>query len=249
MTQPVLHNQHVLITGAARRLGAQTARTLHANGANIAIHYRSSSTDADKLVAELNAARANSAIAVQADILDLNTHERLVSQVVDAFGGLSILINNASTFYPTPVGTITEAHWDDLIGSNLKGPLFLAQAAAPELIKARGAIINMVDIHAKRPLNEHVVYCCAKAGVHMLTESLAVELGPHVRVNGIAPGPVMWPENDMDEAEKKAITDTTLLKRTGEAPDIAKAALYFLAHAPFVTGQILSVDGGRSLRP
>lgn len=249
MPELSLQHHNVLITGAARRLGAQTARTLHANGANIAIHYRSSSIEADALVADLNAQRAGSAIAVQADILNLDSHAGLVQQVVDAFGGLSVLINNASTFYPTPVGTITEQHWDDLMGSNLKGPLFLAQAAAPELTKARGAIINMVDIHATRPLGEHVVYCCAKAGVHMLTESLAVELGPHVRVNGIAPGPIMWPENDIDKAEKNAITDTTLLKRTGEATDIAQAALYFLAHAPFVTGQILAIDGGRSLRP
>lgn len=249
MHRNALTDQTLLITGAARRLGAQMARSAHALGANVAVHYRSSSAEADALVAELNAARAGSALAVGADLIDLEAHAPLIDTVVKHFGGLNALINNASTFYPTPVGTITEQNWDDLMGSNLKAPLFLSQAAAPHLARSKGCIINLIDIHASRPLGEHVVYCCAKAGLTMLTQSLAVELGPDVRVNGIAPGPIMWPENNISEGDKDDIIETTLLKRSGDATDIARAALFFLAEAPFVTGQIIAVDGGRSLRP
>jgi pteridine reductase len=249
MQSDTLAGHSILITGAARRLGAQMARTVHAHGASVAVHYRASSQEADALVADLNAQRPGSALAVAADLIDLSTHEPLIARVVDHFGGLNALINNASTFYPTPVGTITAHDWDDLIGSNLKAPLFLSQAAAPALAERRGAIINLIDIHAQRPLGRHVVYCCAKAGLQMLTQSLAVELGPAVRVNGISPGPIMWPENDIDDEAKQAIVDSTLLKRSGHPTDVARAALYFLGEAPFVTGQIIAVDGGRSLRP
>ncbi len=249
MHRNALTDQTLLITGAARRLGAQMARSAHALGANVAVHYRRSSTEADALVATLNAERSGSALAVGADLIDLGSHAPLVEKVVAHFGGLNALINNASTFYPTAVGTITAENWDDLMGSNLKAPLFLSQAAAPHLARRKGCIINLIDIHASRPLGEHVVYCCAKAGLKMLTQSLAVELGPDVRVNGIAPGPIMWPENNLSEGDKDDIVETTLLKRAGDPTDIARTALFFLADSPYVTGQIIAVDGGRSLRP
>ncbi|MFK8014239.1 MAG: pteridine reductase [Gammaproteobacteria bacterium] len=249
MPSDALNGQTVLISGAARRLGAQMARAAHERGANVAIHYRSSSADADQLVADLNAQRADSALAVAADLIDITTHESLIEKVVGHFGGLNALINNASTFYPTPVGSITSKDWDDLMGSNLKAPMFLSQAAAPELARRQGAIINLVDIHAQRPIKDHTVYLSAKAGLYMLTQSLAVDLGPDVRVNGISPGPIMWPENDITDATKASIVDSTLLKRSGDPTDIARTAMYFLTEAPFVTGQIIAVDGGRSLRP
>ncbi len=242
-----LDGKVALITGSARRLGAAMARRLHGAGAQVAIHYRSSSTVADALAGTLNAQRPGSAVAVRADLLDLARLPGLVESVAQAFGRLDILINNASTFYPTPVGEITPAQFDDLIGTNLRAPLFLAQAAANQLRLREGLIINMVDIHASRPLKRHPVYCSAKAGLVMLTRSLARELAPQVRVNGIAPGPVLWPEGDLDPELKKSIIDRTALKRMGSPEDVARAALYFAAEAPFVTGQILAVDGGRSL--
>jgi pteridine reductase len=242
-----LDGKVALITGSARRLGAAMARRLHSAGAQVAIHYRSSSTEADALAGALNAQRPGSAVAVRADLLDVARLPGLVDSVAQAFGRLDILINNASTFYPTPVGEITLAQFDDLIGTNLRAPLFLAQAAAGQLRLREGLIINMVDIHASRPLKRHPVYCSAKAGLVMLTRSLARELAPQVRVNGIAPGPVLWPEGDLDPELKKNIIDRTALKRMGSPEDVARAALYFAAEAPFVTGQILAVDGGRSL--
>ncbi len=248
MSNTTQHTSSVLLTGAARRVGAQCARTLHARGASVAVHYRSSGDDAQALVDELNAIRPGSAIAVGADLLDIHTHAGLVESVVGAFGHLDVLVNNASTYYPTPVGSMTEAQWDDLMGSNLKAPLFLSQAAAPALRERKGSIVNIVDINARRPLKSFTIYCCAKAGLAMLTESLAVELGPHVRVNGIAPGPILWPEHDVSDAHKAAVIDSTLLKRTGCPDDIANALTYLVHDAPFVTGQILAVDGGRSLR-
>jgi pteridine reductase len=241
-----LHGKTALLTGAARRLGATIARAFHAQGANVVIHHRNSSAAADALVAELNAMRQNSASAIAADLLNLVSLPALVADTVERFGRLDILVNNASTFYPTPVGDITLAHWDDLMGSNLRAPLFLSQAAAQQLRLHEGLILNMIDIHAERPLKRHPVYCAAKAGLAMLTRSLARELAPHVRVNGIAPGPVLWPEVDMDEHLKERIVDRTALKRPGSPDDIARAALFFACDAPFVTGQILAVDGGRS---
>jgi len=241
-----LHGKTALLTGAARRLGATVARAFHAHGANVVIHHRNSSAAADVLVAELNAVRANSACAIAADLLNLASLPTLVSATVDRFGRLDILVNNASTFYPTPVGDITPAHWDDLMGSNLRAPLFLSQAAAQQLRLHEGLILNMIDIHAERPLKRHPVYCAAKAGLAMLTRSLARELAPHVRVNGISPGPVLWPEVDIDDHLKERIIDRTALKRPGSPDDIARAALFFACDAPFVTGQILSIDGGRS---
>ena len=246
-TSNALAGRSVLITGAARRIGAALARGFHAEGANVCIHFHRSAGEAEQLREELNAARAGSAIAVAADLLDVDALPRLVDRTVQAFGRLDVLINNASTFYPTPIGAVTARHWDDLMGTNLRAPLFLSQAAAPALKDARGLILNMIDIHAQRPLPQHPVYSSAKAGLMMLTRSLARELGPEVRVNGIAPGPILWPEGGLDEAVKQEIIDKTLLKRSGSPPDIVRTALFFAKDAPFVTGQILAVDGGRSV--
>jgi len=240
-----LAGQAVLVTGAARRVGAVIAAAFHAAGARVAIHYRSSGAEADALVGRLNGARTDSARAFRADLADAAACDTLVTEVVRAFGRLDVLVNNASTFYPTPVGTITPDQFDDLIGSNLRAPLFLSQAAAPELAKHEGLILNIGDIHGLRPLAGHAVYSAAKAGLLMLTRALARELGPAIRVNAIAPGPVMWPERGVDEALRERIVARTALKRAGSADDVAKAALYFATGAPFVTGQVLAVDGGR----
>lgn len=236
-----------MITGAAQRVGAAVARALHAQGAQLVIHYRSSARPAEQLCQDLNAARPDSAVAVQADLAQTPALPDLARKAIDAFGRLDVLLNNASSFYPTPVGEITEAHWDDLFAANLKAPLFLSQALAPELRRRQGLILNMADIHAVRPLKRHTVYCIAKAGLAMLTRSLARELAPEVRVNGIAPGPILWPEGHEDEGRQADIIDRTALKRMGSPEDIASAALYFIQGAPYVTGQILAVDGGRSI--
>jgi pteridine reductase len=240
-----LAGQTVLITGGARRLGAATAQTLHGAGANVVIHYRTSSQDATALIRTLNTARADSALTVQADLLDAARLPELITASVKHFGRLDILVNNASTFYATPVGEITPAQFEDLIGTNLRAPLFLAQAAAPELRRRRGLILNMCDIHGMKPLKNYPTYSAAKAALIMLTRSLARELAPEVRVNGIAPGPVMVPE-DLDAALEAEIIGKTPLRRIGDPQDIGKAALYFATLAPYVTGQILAVDGGRS---
>jgi pteridine reductase len=242
-----LAGQTVLITGAARRVGAAIARRLHAAGANLVIHYRRSARDADALAAELAAARPDSVTTIQADLLDVAKLPTLVEAATGTFGRLDVLVNNASTFYPTKIGEITPAAWDDLMGTNLKVPLFLSQAAAPALRKSRGLILNIVDIHSLRPLRNYTVYCAAKAGLHMVTRSLAKELGPEIRVNGISPGPVLWPEGQGDTKEREKIVERTILKRMGEPADIANTALFFAAHAPFITGQVLAVDGGRSV--
>jgi pteridine reductase len=245
--QSSLHNQVALITGAARRVGAEMARTLHAAGANVLIHYRTSAAAAIELAAELNRLRPGSAALHAAQLTTAGAAEKLVAATVLEFGRLDILINNASSFYPTPVGQITEAAWDDLMGSNLKAPLFLSQAAAPSLRAQRGLIINMIDIHALRPLKAHPVYSAAKAGLAMLTRSLARELGPEIRVNGIAPGPVLWPEGDIDDELKQEIIGKTALKRHGTPQDIARTALFLAKDAPYITGQIIAVDGGRGI--
>jgi pteridine reductase len=242
-----LRGQAVLITGGARRVGAEIARTLHAAGANILIHYRSSSAAAIALADQFNQGRPHSAAIRSAQLLSADAPEELVAATLLEFGRLDILINNASSFYPTPVGQITPPQWDDLMGSNLKAPLFLSQAAAPSLAKQRGLIINMIDIHALRPLKGHPVYSVAKAGLAMLTRALARELGPQIRVNGIAPGPVLWPEGEMDEDLKLEIIDKTALKRHGTPQDIARTALFLAKDAPYITGQIIAVDGGRSI--
>jgi pteridine reductase len=242
-----LDGQWALITGAGKRIGACVARLLHAHGMNIAIHYRGSAADADSLAAELNGARAESAITVQADLRDTAGLKVLVAEVVERAGRLDLLLNNASTFYPTPLAEVTEEHWDDLLGTNLKAPLFLSQAAAPHLEKSGGCIINIVDIHARRPLSNHPVYGLAKAGLAMLTRSLAKDLAPAVRVNGVSPGAILWPADGMPEKTEQAIIRQVPLKRTGEPDDIAKAILFLVKDAPYITGQIIAVDGGRSI--
>jgi pteridine reductase len=244
-----LTGKAALITGAGRRVGAAIARTLHAAGANIVLHYRSSEEASDALAGELNEARPNSVVPVGADLLDLSQLQALPAIATSNFGTLDILVNNASTFYPTPVGDITEIDWNDLIGTNLKAPLFLAQAAAAALRISNGLIVNIADIHGMRPLSRHPVYSVAKAGVIMLTQALARELGPSVRVNAVAPGPVMWPEDGMDEELQARIVDRTALKRPGSPEDVARAVLFFASEAPYVTGQVLAVDGGRSVGP
>src|SRR5262249_26475179 len=208
---------------------------------------RSSADDAADMARELNSARAGSAATVSGDLLEIEGLPALARSATEAFGGLDILVNNASSFYPTPVGDITEIDWDDLIGTNLKAPLFLTQAAAPALHANRGLVLNLADIHGMRPLRRHPVYSIAKAGLIMLTRSLARELGPHVRVNAIAPGPVMWPEDGIDAALMEKITQRTALKRPGSAADVARACVFFATEAPYVTGQVLAVDGGRSI--
>jgi pteridine reductase len=242
-----LAGQSVIVTGGAKRLGAAIARRLHAAGASIAVHYHRSGDAARALVADLESLRAGSAVALGGDLHEVERAPRLVAMAVERFGRLDVLVNNASSFYPTPVGSITPEQFEDLVGTNLRAPLFLSQAAAPALRQARGVIVNMLDIHGMRPLKGHAVYSAAKAGLVMLTKSLARELGPEVRVNGIAPGPVLWPERDLDDGLKDEIIARTALKRPGSPDDIASAAYYLVAGAPYVTGQVIVVDGGRSL--
>jgi pteridine reductase len=242
-----LAGKTVLITGGARRVGAAIGRTLHGAGANLVVHYRKSANEVAQLADELNGARPKSVVTFQADLLDLSKLPSLVEFAVRSFGSLDVLVNNASTFYPTKIGEITPTAWDDLMGTNLKVPLFLSQAAAPALKKSGGLILNIVDIHALRPLRSYTVYCAAKAGLHMVTRSLAKELGPEVRVNGISPGPVLWPEHDGDSATRAKIIQRTILQKMGTPEDIARTALFFASQAPFITGQILAVDGGRSV--
>jgi pteridine reductase len=236
-----------LVTGAARRVGAVVAQKLQAQGASVAVHYRGSAAEAENLVAELNGSRSGSAAAFQADLLDIASLPQLIADVLNWKGRLDILVNNASTFYPTPIGEITEEHWTDLVGSNLKAPLFLCQAAAPALREAGGSIVNMIDIHAQRPLRDHPVYGPAKAGLAMLTRSLAKDLAPEVRVNGVAPGAILWPEADMTAAAKESILTQVPLGRAGDPDDIAGCILYLVRDANYVTGQIIAVDGGRSI--
>lgn len=235
-----------LITGAAHRIGATTAKLLHQNGMNIVLHYRGSREKAQSLQKELNMERENSVIIIQADLHITNGLPKLIDESVKAWGRLDVLINNASSFYPTQIGKATEEQWDDLIGSNLKAPFFLSQAAAPHLKKSHGCIINIVDIHAERPLKTFPIYSMAKAGLVMMTKSLAGELGPEVRVNGVAPGAILWPEN-LDDVAKQRIVSRTFLKRQGNPNDIAKTILFLIKDADYITGQIIAVDGGRSL--
>jgi pteridine reductase len=241
-----------LVTGAARRVGAAIVRRLHVAGASVLIHYREHESEAQALAAALNGARAGSAIAARLDLAHTAALPSLVDAALSAFGRLDGLVNNASAYYPTPMGTITLAHWQDLMASNLQAPLFLSQAAAPALTAAAGAIVNIVDIHAERPLKDYVVYTAAKAGLAGLTRSLALELAPAVRVNGVSPGPIEWPDapsgaGQIPAAERERIIATTPLGREGGVDAIARAVAYFFTDADYVTGQILAVDGGRSI--
>jgi pteridine reductase len=220
----------------------------HAAGARTVLHFNRSGIEAQLLCGELNLARAGSCAVVQGDLLDVSTLSRIVDEAASAFGRLDALVNNASSFHATPFGKITERDWEDLIGTNLRAPLFLAQAAAPRLREARGAIVNIVDIHAERPLKDFLVYSVAKSGLAGLTRSLAIEMGPEVRVNGVSPGTILWPDDDdhFSRAEQMRIVGQTPLARVGSPEDVAGAVKYLLFDAPFVTGQILAVDGGRS---
>jgi len=237
----------VLVTGAGRRVGASIVEALHVAGCRVAVHYRASDADARALCERLNAIRPTSAFPFGADLLDVSAINGLIAAVVAHFGRLDGLVNNASSFFPTPLGEIDESGWHDLIGSNLKAPLFLCQAAAPHLRAALGSVVNIIDIHAERPLAGYPVYSAAKAGLVGTTRAMALELAPQVRVNGVAPGAIMWPEDGQFPAEQReAIVQHTLLKREGRAEDVAVVVRFLLLEAHYVTGQILAVDGGRS---
>lgn len=238
-----------LVTGAARRIGAQLCRRLHASNYRIVIHYQRSEAEAKALAEEFNAERADSAVTFRADLNQLGELEALAVAAVNQWGHIDVLINNASSFYPTPVGQASPEQWDELVNSNLKAPFFLTQALAPALRKTGGCVLNIADIHADRPLKNHPIYCAAKAGNVMLTKSLARELAPEVRVNGIAPGAILWPEQDAElkEVDKQKILSKIPLERHGDPSDIAETALFFITRAPYITGQIISVDGGRTL--
>lgn len=239
----------ILVTGGAKRVGAAICAMLHEAGATIAVHYRSSQGEAEALAARLNNLRRGSAQIVQADLLRISELPGLVQQTMQRFGRLDAVVNNASSFFPTPLGEIADAQWDDLIGTNLKAPLFLAQAAASELRRNHGAIVNIVDIHAERPMPGHLLYSVAKTGLSGLTRALAQELAPFVRVNAVAPGVILWPAEGgwEDEERRRKIIAHTLLKREGEPADIARTVLFLLRDAPYITGQTIAVDGGRSI--
>jgi pteridine reductase len=246
-TLPSLGGKIALVTGAARRIGAAISRCLHADGANIIVHYRGSADEAMTLCDELNALRPNSAMPIQADLADTERLPDLVAATTAWHGTLDILINNASSFYPTPIGEISEENWNDLVGANLKAPLFLTQAALEALRNSRGVIVNIVDIHSQRPLRDHAVYGSAKAGLAMLTRSLAKDLAPEIRVNGVSPGAIMWPEAGLGDETKTAILEQIPAGRAGDASDVAGCVLYLVRDASYVTGQIIAVDGGRSI--
>lgn len=236
-----------LVTGAARRVGASIARTLHAAGYDLALHYRHSTDEATALLAEFERARPGSTLGLPADLAELELLPGLVEQVLGHFGRLDALVNNASAFYPTPIGSATPAQWQELFASNAQAPFFLAQAAWPALRQAHGAIVNLVDIYAERALAEHPIYVMAKAALAAMTRTLAQDLAPHVRVNGVAPGAVLWPAAGKDYDDRATLIASTPLKRAGSAEDVASAVLWLLRDAPFVTGQIIRVDGGRTL--
>ena len=243
----------VLVTGAAKRVGRAIAGELHGAGANVMIHYRTAQAAATAMAAEFNALRPNSALCQQTDLLDIGALSVLVENTVAHFGRLDALVNNASSFFATPLGQIGLADWDDLLGSNLKAPLFLTQAAAPHLTAARGAVVNITDIHAERPLAGYPLYCAAKAGLLGLTRALAIELAPHVRVNAVAPGAILWPDDGesagfvgFDQPTRDQIVAHTLLKRTGSPQDIARTVRFLIDDAAYVTGQVINVDGGRT---
>ncbi len=242
-----LDGKVALVTGAAQRIGAGIVRLLHAHGMNVALHYRSSRHAAEQLQAELDANRPGSVALLEADLLAVDRLPRLVDKALARWGRLDVLVNNASTFYATPLGSTTEDQWDDLLGINLKVPYFLAQAAAAHLKACGGCIVNIADIHAQRPLKAHPVYSVAKAGKVMLTKALARELGPEIRVNAVAPGAILWPQAGLDEVTKQRIISRTALKRQGTVEDIAHAVLFLIRDADYITGQTIGVDGGRML--
>lgn len=236
-----------LITGGAKRIGREIAHTMHAAGHNIMIHYRSSAQASDTLVQELNSLRSDSAAAVQADLLDIGSIPRVIDETISTFGQLNVLINNASTFYPTPIELIEDDFWNDIVGSNLKAPAFMVKAAVPHLRASSGCIINIVDIYARQPLPNHPLYCSAKAGLEMLTKSLARDLAPEIRVNGVSPGAILWPENGNSELSQSQLLEKIPLGRMGEPKDVAKTVRFLVTEGDYITGQIIQVDGGRSV--
>ncbi|MGS2721520.1 pteridine reductase [Paraglaciecola aestuariivivens] len=241
-----MQNKVSFITGSAKRIGAHTARYLHSQGSKIVIHCHQSRLAAEQLCAELNAIRPKSAMLVQGDLAELKNIKPIAQQAIDSFGQLDVLINNASTFYPTPIGSITEDDWQSLVGSNMQGPLFLSQQCAFALKQTQGCIVNMVDIHASKPLKNHTLYCMAKAALVTMTQSLALELAPEIRVNGVAPGAILWPDSPMSEQDKAEILQQVPAAKLGSMQDIAHC-IKFLIDAPYVSGQIIAVDGGRSI--
>jgi pteridine reductase len=247
-SDPPLAGRVALITGAAQRIGAEIARTLHREGMDLALHYRRSEAEAWALRQALERDRPGSVLLVQADLGDTAVLPGLCARAIAFRGRLDLLVNNASSFYPTPIDTATEAQWDELIGSNLKGPFFLAQAAAPWLRASGGAIVNLVDIHGERPLKDHPIYCMAKAGNAMMVRALARDLGPAVRVNGVAPGAILWPEQGMNDQVQRQILARTALRRPGTPAEVARAVLFLVRDADYITGQIINVDGGRSVQ-
>ncbi|HIG35983.1 MAG: pteridine reductase [Gammaproteobacteria bacterium] len=236
-----------LVTGGAKRIGATIAETLHNNGFNVAIHYNSSSDSAEQLCAQFNAKKQDSSIAIGADLLDQSSLENLIPSLIEKTKRLDVLVNNASTFYPTPIEKIALEDWENLFGTNLKAPLFLSKYAAKYLRQSRGTIINIIDIHSKKPLKDHPIYGSAKSGLAMLTRSLASDLAPAVRVNGISPGLILWPENNPSDQVKNNILQQIPLKKIGTSEDIANCVLFLIEDAPYITGEIIAVDGGRSM--
>lgn len=241
------HNKVVLITGGARRLGAEIVRHLHARGWRILLHYRHSAREAQALCATLNQQQADSCHLLPADLAQSRDIQQLAQAAMQHWGAVHALVNNASSFYPTPIETASGADWDDLFASNARAPFFLIQALLPALRQQQGAIVNLIDIHAERPLRQHTLYCMAKAAHAMMTRALAQELAPAVRVNGIAPGAILWPEQIPDSAVQQNILNSIPLGRLGQPQDIARSIAFLLEDAPYITGQILAVDGGRSL--
>ncbi|MBA3662419.1 MAG: pteridine reductase [Gammaproteobacteria bacterium] len=249
MEKSALTGSVALVTGAARRIGAEIARTLHGMGMDLAVHYHVSECEALGLVESFNRIRKGSAIAVKADLNEPQSEKALIQQVVAHWHRLDVLVNNASRFFRTPVAEVDEAAWNDLMNSNLKAPFFLSQAAAPHLALNHGVIINITDVHAERPMMGYPIYSIAKAGLAYMTKVLAIELGPNIRVNAVAPGSIIWPEgeNSLSEEAKQKIIDRTALQKVGCEKDIAKAVLFLIKDAPFITGQIIAVDGGRTI--
>lgn len=234
-----------LITGAARRIGAEIARTLHKRGLNIIIHCRRSTVEADELAEELNRLHPDSARVLVANLNDPDAVRELARQALAEWGGIDVLVNNASSFYPTPLGQASDDDWDALMHSNLRAPFLLIQALEATLRKHGGSVVNLVDVYAEKPLAQHSIYCMAKAALASLTRSMARELGPDVRINGVSPGPILWPEGG--QGNQADILNATALGRCGQPDDIAGAVAWLALDAPYVTGQILAVDGGRSL--
>ena len=242
--------QIAIVTGGAKRIGASISRRLHKANIDLIIHYKTSEKEAISLRDELNKQRKNSASLIKADLLDPKSYSKIINETIKIYGQLNFLINNASTYYPTNINQIDQLNWDNLIGSNLKAPLFLCKEAAPFLKKNNGSIINITDAHITKPKENYIIYSIAKAGLTNLTKSLAQELGPEIRVNAVAPGPVLWPENsnEFNNSYRKKVISQTMLKKVGEPDDVAKAVEFLLLNSNFITSHILNVDGGRSFQ-